>query len=54
MVFILFSLVILGDNLSINTHLSSEKNPGWLFDIGDEILPKLYGDYFISQYKDPY
>ncbi len=22
--------------------------------IGYEILPKLYGDYFVSQYKDPY
>ena len=22
--------------------------------VGDGILPQLYGDYFISQYKDPY
>ena len=29
------------------------KNPGWLFDIGD-YTTQLYGDYFISQYKDPY
>ena len=29
-------------------------NPGGLYaHIGDEELPKVYGDYFISQYKDP-
>ena len=29
------------------------QSPGWLFDIGD-YTTQLYGDYFISQYKDPY
>ena len=29
----------------------SSVHPGWLFDIGDDILPMLYRDYFISQYK---
>ena len=24
-----------------------------LFDIGDYVTTQLYGDYFISQYKDP-
>ena len=33
---------------------SSVQNPGCLGYIGDEILPFLNGDYFISQYKDPY
>ena len=33
-------------------HVSSVQNPGWLFDIGD-YTTQLYGDYFISQYKDP-
>ena len=33
--------------------MSSEKRPGWLFDIGDEILPNYMG-IIISQYKDPY
>ena len=32
---------------------SNEKNPGWLFDIGDEILPSYIG-IIISHYKDPY
>ena len=35
------------------SQLSSIQNPGWLFDIGD-YTTQLYGDYFISQYKDPY
>ena len=33
--------------------VSSVQNPGWLFDIGDDTT-QLYGDYFISQYKDPF
>ena len=33
--------------------MSSVQNPGWLFDIGDEILPNYMG-IIISQYKDPY
>ena len=32
--------------------MSSEKNPGWLFDIGDETLPKYMG-FFDKPYKDP-
>ena len=36
-----------GDNLS------SVENPGWLFDIRD-YTTQLYGDYFISQHKDPF
>ena len=30
-----------------------KKNPGWLFNIGDEILPSYMG-IVRSQYKDPY
>ena len=33
--------------------MSSVENPGWLFDIGDEILPSYIG-IIISHYKDPY
>ena len=33
--------------------MSNEKETGWLFDVGDEILPNCMG-IIISQYKDPY
>ena len=33
--------------------VSSVQNPGWLFDIGEIILPNYMG-IIISQYKDPY
>ena len=33
--------------------MSNEKKPGWLFDIGDEILPNYIG-IIICHYKDPY
>ena len=26
--------------------VSNEKNPGWLFDIGDDILPNIWGGFF--------
>ena len=32
---------------------SNEKNLGWLFDIGDEILPSYMG-FLINHYKDPH
>ena len=32
----------------------SVQNPSWLFDIGDDVhYPVIYGDYFITQCKDP-
>ena len=34
-------------------NLSNEKNPGWLFGIGDEIL-LIYMGIIINHYKDPY
>ena len=33
--------------------ICDEKNPGWLFDIGDEILPRYMG-IMINHYEDPY
>ena len=35
-----------------SNHLSCEKKPGWLFDIGDEILPNYMGILIIPS-KDP-
>ena len=32
----------------MESKLSNEKHPGWLGLIGDEILPKYIGDYFIN------
>ena len=37
----------------MGAHLSSVENPGWVFDIGDEILPSYMG-IIMSHYKDPY
>ena len=34
-------------------HLSSDQNPGWLFDKGDEKLPTYIGMIIISHCKDP-
>ena len=37
------------------SQVSSVENPGWSFDIGDDILPNycIYMGIIISQYKDP-
>ena len=39
--------------LTLKNHMSGVQNPGWLFDIGDEILPNYMG-VIRSRYKDPY
>ena len=36
-----------------SSNLSSVRNPGWLFDIGDEIPPNCMG-IIMNQYRDPY
>ncbi len=53
----MFQAVHFGSSVGTQSHgglvqMSSVENPGWLFDIGD-YTTQLYGDYFISQYKDP-
>ena len=40
-------------HLTFRSSDRSVQNHGWLFDIGDDVPTQLYGDYFISQYKDP-
>ena len=39
--------------LSVSSELSNEKDLGWLFDIGDVILPSCMG-IVKNHYKDPY
>ena len=40
--------------LMSNLKLSSVQNPGWLFDIRDEIVSNYIMEIIMSQYKDPY
>ena len=39
--------------LKVNDQQCFTRAPGWLFDIGDEILPNFYGDYNEPINKDP-
>ena len=40
--------------VSIMVQLSGVQNHGWLFDIGDEMIPNELGTNFIIHYKEPY